>query len=286
MRNSGSRALWKIVSSPEQSDLVKYLERHEPLATVVSDRLRRFPLDRRLHGGGRVHFRENCGAVYQGPGGFFAPFFSGYSPEDLHAQAALRRNFGAFLRPRTIMGAEAHVEALTALLGANPRTWVNYDLLSLSPPDYPRRMPAPRDISIVRPRPDQWRSLLQLQIAYEIEEVLLPGTRPAPEHSKTSLIDSLTCQRVLVAVCQGDVIGRVATNARGMGTDQIGGVYTVPSWRGRGIARLLMTHLLADLAREGRRASLFVKKDNTAARRLYDGLHFSFVSPYRISYYR
>ncbi|POR05186.1 hypothetical protein AU468_02240 [Alkalispirochaeta sphaeroplastigenens] len=286
MRSGGARALWKIIASPGSPPLTSYLAHHEPLATVLSDRLLNFPLDRRLHGGGRVHFREDSGAVYQGPGGFFAPLFPGDTPGTPLVMASLRRSFGAFLRPRTVMGSEPQVEILATLLGTPPRISVNYDLLALACRDYPDRIAPPRDLEIRTPRPDQWRDLLQLQIAYEIEEVLLPGTRPAPEHSKASLIDSLRCQKVLVAVFRGEIIGRVATNARGMKTDQIGGVYTVPSWRGRGIARLLMTHLLADLAREGRKASLFVKKDNIPARRLYRGLNFSFVSPYRISYYR
>ena len=137
----------------------------------------------------------------------------------------------------------------------------------------------------MQPSPSEWRRLLQLQIAYEVEEVLLPGRRPSLSTSKTSLTHSLNTQLVLVALYRGEAVARVATNARGYAGDQLGGVFTDPAWRGKGVARWLMTHLLAELQKTRRNASLFVKLDNGAARALYRSLNFLFESDFRISYY-
>jgi predicted GNAT family acetyltransferase len=124
-----------------------------------------------------------------------------------------------------------------------------------------------------------------LQIAYEVEEVLLPGRSANPAVSKASLIESLKTQRVLIAYHRGQAVGRVATNARGYRTEQVGGVYTDPAWRRRGLARWLMSLLIAGITADGRDTSLFVKPHNAAALGLYEGLGFLFESHFRISYY-
>ncbi|MFW5826714.1 MAG: GNAT family N-acetyltransferase, partial [Alkalispirochaeta sp.] len=114
----------------------------------------------------------------------------------------------------------------------------------------------------------------------------LPGHRPNPAASRAALLHSLEHQLVLVATYRDTVVARVATNARGYHGDQVGGVYTDPQWRNRGVARWLMSVLLAELQKEHRNASLFVKLDNQPAQELYRSLGFLFESPFRISYYR
>src|SRR3990170_6749424 len=58
-----------------------------------------------------------------------------------------------------------------------------------------------------------------------------------------------------------------------------------PSRRRRGLATALLEHVLADLAAEGaRRATLEVRRSNTAALRLYERLGF-FVAAVRPNYY-
>ena len=141
-------------------------------------------------------------------------------------------------------------------------------------------------LRVVRPRRGDWRRLLPLHIAYETEEVLLPGQRLNPNVSRSSLIESLAHQLVLVALRGNEPVARVATNARGFRNDQIGGVYTVPDLRGRGVARWLMGCLLSYIAADSHGASLFVKTHNEAALKLYDTLGFTFVCPFRIGYFR
>jgi predicted GNAT family acetyltransferase len=65
----------------------------------------------------------------------------------------------------------------------------------------------------------------------------------------------------------------------------VGGVYVHPDFRGMGIARRMATEFAASLIGQGRGVTLFVKKSNLAARRLYASLGFVRCEDYRISYY-
>ena len=80
-------------------------------------------------------------------------------------------------------------------------------------------------------------------------------------------------------------MGKAGTNARGFRVDQIGGVYTLPARRGRGIAAALMAALLADILGQGRKPSLFVKPTNAAALALYRSLGFEDIGDFRADYF-
>ena len=280
---------WKLVARPGVAALERFLSEHEPAAVAVSERVRRAYLDKRLRSGGRVYLIPGEAAVYHGPGGFFSPFgLSRISPEGRRARllADIRKITGSFLRLHSIMGATEDVRLLESALSSDVRHRIDYDLLSLPWQSFPPIEPPPDpELHVFHPRPAQWRRLLPLQIAYEMEEVLLPGRRAHPSTSRANLTHSLNTQIVLAATYRGAVVARVATNARGYRGDQVGGVYTDPAWRGRGVARWLMTRLLADLRQHERNASLFVKLDNRPAQKLYRNLGFTFVSDFRISYY-
>jgi GNAT superfamily N-acetyltransferase len=280
---------WKLIARPGVVALERFLASREPAATVVSDRVRHTDFDRRLRNGGRCYYVPGTALVYQGPGGFLAPVGID-ALEDIerrtHLMADIRRLVGANLRIHSIMGARGDVSLLQETFASRAIHVVDYDLLALPWMRFPPVTAPPHpELRLIRPRPDQWRRLLQLQIAYEVEEVLLPGRSPNPATSRATLEHSLKTQTVLVATHQGSPVARVATNARGYTSEQIGGVYTDPVWRNRGVSRWLMAHLLDDLRRRTVNASLFVKLDNHPAQELYRSLGFSFESPFRISYY-
>lgn len=270
------------------SDLEEFLRLGEPLTTVMADhffRAARFA-DSGKRKNVRIHYWKDRAALLQTRGGLLLPVGMGSQNDFPGVSRELRRKTGLFPRIRTIMGAEADVDTCRMVFSLHASDTVRYDLMQLPCHKFPpvQAPPAP-GLAIARPTAENWRDLMQLQTAYEVEEVLLPGRVPVAAHSKAHLLESLTTQRVLVAVHGGRAIARVATNARGISTEQIGGVYTDPAWRRRGISRWLMSHLFQILAREGKNASLFVKKENEAALRLYYGMGFAFVSPFRISYY-
>jgi hypothetical protein len=77
-------------------------------------------------------------------------------------------------------------------------------------------------------------------------------------------------------------IAKAATNARGLVFDQIGGVFTLPRYRGLGVGRAVVEFLLSGLSKP---TSLFVKQHNQAAIRMYARLGYVVEDPFTISYY-
>jgi ribosomal protein S18 acetylase RimI-like enzyme len=281
---------WRTVADADDAELRRLLTDGEPATTVMSDKLRSGRLDRRLRRGGRFYALEHGdqydAVVYHGPGGFFYPY--GIAERAYHTALIddLKRKSGSFVRLHSIMGTRSDVDALAAVFGARARNTIDYELLSIGPDEMPDPENAPLStLSLVDAEERHWKQLLTLQTAYEIEEVLPVGTEPNLAHSKALLRDSLVNHTVLVALNNDTVVARVATNAHGFLGEQIGGVYTEPRLRGRGIARWLMTHLLARLKQQGLGASLFVKAHNEVALGLYKNLGFTFVSMFRIRYY-
>lgn len=281
---------WRVVHRSSDDRLRSLLSREEPLSTSMSERLRTERLDPRLRRGGRFYAFAGDTAVYQGLGGTFYPLGLDRIHGENNLVTALAGHVEGGTAVRTIIGSSRDVQVLQGILQRIPpknrRYAVEYDLLALAQPGPPEvGDPPDRELQIIQPSPSQWRQLLSLQLAYEVEEVLMPGREPVPAYSRAHLIESLRNQLVLVGLWRGTVIARVSTNALGYRFGQIGGVYTDPAWRRRGVSRWLMSHLLRELYEQGRYASLFVKKSNPAAQALYRSMGFRFVSPFRISYY-
>jgi len=128
-------------------------------------------------------------------------------------------------------------------------------------------------------------SLTALHAAYEKEEVLSAGRQQKPAVSRMNTERLFANQRMLVAEVAGKIVGKINTNAAGFTRYQVGGVYVMPEYRGRGIATVMAGEFVSALVASGRGISLFVKKSNVAARRLYLGIGFEPAGDYRINYY-
>ncbi|MDR2160415.1 MAG: GNAT family N-acetyltransferase, partial [Treponema sp.] len=95
----------------------------------------------------------------------------------------------------------------------------------------------------------------------------------------------LADEQILAAELDGRIVGKINTNAGSFTRRQIGGVYVHPGCRALGIGRRMTAEFTRRLIRQGWGVSLFVKKRNRAARKIYLALGFETVGDYRISYY-
>lgn len=204
-------------------------------------------------------------------------------------------------RPASALGLARDVERYEALLGLACRASVSYRLMTRAAGGpragegaaaVPRPMSSPNappeaypGLVVRRARASDLEALLPLQEAYEREEVLTPIHSFNASACRASLARALERQLVYVALEGGVAVGKAATNARGFGCDQIGGVYTLPARRGRGVARALVSAILAELDAAGRGSSLFVKPANAPARSLYGSLGYDELDDYRADYY-
>ncbi|MEI8095032.1 MAG: GNAT family N-acetyltransferase [Spirochaetales bacterium] len=159
---------------------------------------------------------------------------------------------------------------------------VDYDFLSRPW----RGEPVPEDPQLTVARPADAGVLFPLQEGYEKEEVLFSPEEFQRVVSWLAFQKTLKEQLVVIRWNGRQPVAQARTNARFGAWAQIGGVYTVPSQRRRGLQKELLSYLLAKLSSAGQGACLFVKKENLAAVNLYYSLGFGDAVDYRISYWR
>jgi ribosomal protein S18 acetylase RimI-like enzyme len=228
--------------------------------------------------------RALAGAILCHPSRLVFPIFprTGEADRDI---GLLARYFS----PASIIGMAPDVLRYESIMGVEPLAAVKYLMMShnssggpAAPIDAPRAYPS---LSLRRATVADLDVLMPLQEAYEREEVLTSIHEFNRQACRASLARALERQLMFVAEDHGVIVGKAATNARGFAVDQIGGVYTIPERRGRGVARALVSALLAESGRAGRRAALFVKPTNAPARNLYLGLGFEDSGEYRADYF-
>jgi len=128
-------------------------------------------------------------------------------------------------------------------------------------------------------------ALAVLQAGYEQEEVLPRGSVFYPAVSRLNTEKIFTSEQILVAELDGYLVGKINTSALTYTRFQVGGVFVHPDYRGRGIAQRMTAEFTRMLIGQGRGVTLFVKKLNPAAQKVYRRLGFSFLADYRITYY-
>jgi predicted GNAT family acetyltransferase len=162
---------------------------------------------------------------------------------------------------------------------------IDYDLMCIDRPPVSKRNIQAVNIVLRAPRLTDLNALAPLQAAYEQEEVLHKGSVFSPEASRINLANIIKTGRILAAELNGRLVGKINVSAVSFTRYQVGGVYVHPDYRGLGIARRMAAEFITSLTSEGRGVTLFVKKSNLPARRLYTGLGFTVRGDYRITYY-
>ena len=198
--------------------------------------------------------------------------------------------WGPRKRYRSIQGIRSHVEAVEAALarlGYPEPERIDYRLMCLDgPPAEVPPKPGLEEAKIVRASGAAWTDgLYPLQEAYEREEVLPKGAEFHPAGCRRSLEELLKEHYVVAARIDGNIVGKANTNALSYTRAQIGGVYVIPSMRGKSLATRMVHQLFRDLWKDSRGISLFVKCGNAPAIRVYERLGMETRAEYRIAYY-
>ena len=170
-------------------------------------------------------------------------------------------------------------------MGGCIRDIFDYDLMTLDKMPVQKDTLAASNLVLRVPQLTDLDAIAPLQSAYEKEEVLSKSSVYSPAASRINLTNIIAKGKILAAELDGKIVGKINVNAVSFTRYQVGGVYVRPDFRGQGIARRMAYEFAAGLIKEGRRVTLFVKKSNIAARRLYLGLGFGIKGDYRITYY-
>lgn len=122
--------------------------------------------------------------------------------------------------------------------------------------------------------------LLQIELAYEREELEIDTSNEY--FSRFYLSKMIREQTVFKCENKSKIIARVHTNAIGINAVQLGGVYTVPEFRRRGISKKLIEYAINYLSNTKRKFVLFVKVKNKPAIALYKALAFKKIDDFQI----
>ena len=141
-------------------------------------------------------------------------------------------------------------------------------------------------LSIERATENDLTELFPLQLDYENTEVAYEGRPINPAVCKLSLCARLTTEYIYKVSADGHIVAKAGTNAQGFHWFQIGGVYTLPAYRNKGLAAAAVAHLINTHSAEAHGFALFVKTANTAALRVYEKLGFEQCGLFRMSYWK
>ncbi len=123
-------------------------------------------------------------------------------------------------------------------------------------------------------------ALVSLHRAYEREELLMNTSLPETEFRIRALLNH---QMISMALVDGEPVGKINTNARGIFCDQVGGFYVMPGHRGAGIGTALLRSLLSRIEEAEKDAVLYVRSSNAVARRMYERAGFLPAGEYAMS---
>ena len=178
------------------------------------------------------------------------------------------------------------LEALMENQGYYAVERIDYDLMCLdSNPKTEALRAGLKGLVLRKPVAGDEVSLFALQSAYEKEEVLPEKAVFNPVSCRLNLEHILSTEHILVAELDNQVVGKINTSAESFTRYQIGGVYVRPDYRGRGIAARMTASFVRNLLAMDKGVTLFVKKHNAAALKVYRRIGFVSLADYRISYY-
>ncbi|MCB0044554.1 MAG: GNAT family N-acetyltransferase [Caldilineaceae bacterium] len=148
------------------------------------------------------------------------------------------------------------------------------------------RVPEPLATGAVqarRARPDDLGQLAAWRVAYNTELLETDDTPDLRRECAAGVKRQQEAGSLWVAVKDGGLLSMTGFNAQIQEAVQIGGVYTPPSARGRGYARMAVAQSLLDARNEGVSAAiLFTGEINLPAQRAYESLGFRQVGDYAI----
>ncbi len=184
----------------------------------------------------------------------------------------------------SILGTERDVALCWPHLGRRQDKTLSYYLMTRDRDKPIEDFSNPLDLSIYRLTVRNCKRVFPLEEKYQHEEVLVHPERYNRSAHMLHFKKVAAAQHVLFAESREGPVAKAGTNSLGMGYCQIGGVYTLPSYRRLGISKLLMQRVLQWSRHAGYSTALFVQRSNTPAVELYRRLSFDVESAYRIIY--
>ena len=126
----------------------------------------------------------------------------------------------------------------------------------------------------IKPSPDMAGALVPLQIQYEIEELGVMRTSISSVKVNAVLKKRLEREEVSAVFLEDRPVAIAGVNACFEDTCQIGSVYVIPRYRGKGFGLSVISSHVERLLQEYRKIVLFVDKKNKKAIQIYKRIGF------------
>lgn len=215
-------------------------------------------------------------------GGIILPMFSETSPSGLVINEMLKLITDYKKNIFCILGVSRDTKTVNNFLGYSVSTKIEYVLLK---EDKSTIFEIEKIFfKIKKAKKRDALQLFPLEKEYLLEEVLIGASELNQRAALLNLQKTCDTQIVFYALSGKKIIAKVNTNGKGIGYNQIGGVYTKPEFRNRGVSTNIMKILLNEIHISGRKAVLYVKKNNKPALALYRKLGFHIIDEY-MAYY-
>lgn len=272
-----------LLSEKDRDEALAFLDRDHELNVVMICDITRFGLDDRGHPlQGRYHGIRRKGEL----GGMGVLYNLGslfvYAPDEELAPELLRHLAYLEPAPRYVVARADWSNVLLDLLaerGLAPLGAEAQMYMALEPSAFrPRYEEAARYAE----RGDSW-DLRRLHQDFQLECF---GALDEAEDALGEMVeDRMAGDGIAVVESGGKVVAKAEVMARTGRAALIGGVYTEPAHRGRGLATACMSLLCAGILKRGEKACLNVALDNAPARRVYRSIGFEKLCDYRMAHF-
>ena len=298
LKKADSISGWSRAGKNGLSELLEFIQPFEHAAVPFTSRLldhKRMPDKNRLRTNIVLAERSASkiiSAVLLSPDGIICPVLTENSVIEPLADLIYKSSYSnrTYI---TVMGAKSNASRFENLFRHRRKVSIDYFLLTAASKGIPAivseykkgKDPLFLDgFTVRRAAASDLPALMPLRKAYEIEEVLLNTSSYNENSCRQRFSRTITDDAVFIAERDNIPAGTCCINAHGLRWAQVGGVYTVPELRSRGLSAILMAETANYAADLGKDMTLFVKKDNLPALKLYRNCGFEITDSFRISY--
>lgn len=214
------------------------------------------------------------------------PFVKNLSLWNLFKAKDLFRNFLLPYNIFCITGESQGSNFLISSLRKKPLVKNNYFLMKKNNFQKQRILYDSENFSLLQCGIQNANELFPLQLAYQIEEVLMPNQKPNIPLVRMAFEKQLKEQWIFgVKNKENTFVSKANTNAIGKNYAQIGGVYTAAVYRNLGLAKVSVGAVIDFIQSKNKTPVLFVREKNLSARSVYKKLGFVQIGFYSITYF-
>jgi len=273
----------RLLEEKDREETLRFLDRDHELNLVMIYDITHFGLED--HG---LPFQGSYFGAFQAGemGGIAALFNLGsmfvYAPDQGLALELADHVVVLERKPRFVIGRTDWAGPLLERLsiqGFQPLGWEEQDYMTLVPESFrPRFYPEARFAE-----PQDLKHLMELNRAFQLEYF---GSLDEAEEELGKLAgERMRDAGIAVAVAEGEIVSKAEVMVRTSRAALIGGVYTVPAYRGRGLSCACMSLLCRAILDNTGKACLSVAKYNHPARSIYIGIGFEKICDYRMAHF-